>query len=93
MGDTVAQVHQSHRQPIEEHQPVPGTGSDRPPARPIGQPRIPARLPARPQLRDQLRQDLRRQSGHPAIGDSGGTGEECSTHHDLAPSVTSNPSR
>ncbi len=75
MGDSVAQVHQGGQQPVEEHQPVPGASSDRPPARPIGQPRVLARLPARPQLGDQLRQNLRGQSGHPAIGDRGGTGK------------------
>jgi hypothetical protein len=63
------------QQPVEEHQPVPGTGSDRPPPRPIGQPRILARLPARSHLGDQLGQDLPGQSGHPAIGDSGDTGQ------------------
>jgi len=71
----VAQVHQGGQQPVEEHQPVPGTGPDRPPARPIGQPRILARLPARSQLGDQLSQDLSGQSGHMAIGDNGGTGQ------------------
>ena len=73
MGDCVAQVHEGGQQPVEEHQPVPGTG--RPSARPIGQPRVLARLPARPELGDQLSQDLRGQSGHPAIGDSGGSGQ------------------
>jgi hypothetical protein len=29
MGDPVAQVHQGGQQPVEEHQPVPGTGPDR----------------------------------------------------------------
>ena len=54
-----------------KHQPVPGSGPDRPLTRPIGQPR----LPARPQLGDHLSQDLRGQAGHPAIGDRGGTGQ------------------
>ncbi len=44
------------QQPVDEHQPVPGTGPDRAPARPIGQARVPARLPARPELGDQLSQ-------------------------------------
>jgi hypothetical protein len=71
----VAQVHEGGQQPVDEHQPVPGTRPDRPPPRPIGQPRVPARLPARPQLGDQLSQNLPGQPGHPAIGDSGGTGQ------------------
>ena len=54
---------------------MPGTGSDRPLARPIGQPRVPVRLPARPELGDQLSQHFPGQPGHPAIGDSGGTGQ------------------
>ncbi len=29
MGDSVAQVHQGGQQPVEEHQPMPGTGPDR----------------------------------------------------------------
>ena len=75
MGDSVAQVHQGGQQPVEEHQPVPGTGSDRPSTRAIDQSRVLACLPARSQLGDQLGQDLARQSGHSAIGDSGGTGK------------------
>jgi hypothetical protein len=75
MGDAVAQMDQGGQQPVGEDQPVPGAGADRPSARPIGQACVPARLPARSQLRDQLGQDLPRQSGHPAIGDSGGTGK------------------
>ncbi len=75
MGDPVTQVHQGGQQPVHEHQPVPGASSDRPLARPIGQPCVLARLPARSQLGDQLRQNLRGQSGHSAIGDSGGTGK------------------
>jgi hypothetical protein len=35
MGDPVAQVHKGGQFPVDEHQPVPGTGPDRPPARPI----------------------------------------------------------
>ncbi len=75
MGDPVTQMHQGSQQPVDEHQPMACTGADRPPARPIGQPRVLMRLPARSQLGDQLRQDLRGQSGHSAIGDSGGTGK------------------
>jgi hypothetical protein len=60
---------------VDEHQPVSGTRADRPPARPIGASRVLPRLPARPQLDDQLGQDLSRQSGHSAIGDSGGTSQ------------------
>ena len=75
MGDAVAQVHQGGQQPVEKHQPVPGTGSDRPLPRPIGQPCLLTRLPAQSHLGDQLGQDLPGQSGHPAIGDNGGTGE------------------
>ena len=75
MGDPVAQVHQGGQQPVNKHQPVPGTGPDRPPTQPTGQPCVLARLPARPQLGDQLRQDLRGQPGHSAIGNSGGTGQ------------------
>jgi hypothetical protein len=75
MGDSVAQVHQGGQQPVEEHQPVPGAGADCPLPGPIGQPRVLACLPARSQLGDQLGQDLPGQSGHPAIGDSGGTGK------------------
>jgi hypothetical protein len=48
VGDPVAQVDQRGQQPVDEHQAVPGTGADRPPARPIGQPRVLARLPAGP---------------------------------------------
>jgi hypothetical protein len=48
MGDAVAQVHQRGEQPVEEHQPVPGTGSDRPSTRAIDQSRVLACLPARP---------------------------------------------
>jgi hypothetical protein len=66
---------QGGQQPVDQHLPVSGAGSDRPPARPIGQPCVPACLPARSQLGDQLGQDLSRQSGHPAIGDNGGTGQ------------------
>ena len=73
MCDPVAQVHQGGQQSVDEHQPVPSTGSDRPPARPIGQPRVLMRLPARPELGDQLRQHFPGQSGHSAIGDSGGS--------------------
>jgi hypothetical protein len=58
MGDPVAQVHQGGQQPVDEHQPVPGAGPDRPLPRPIGQPRVLARLPARPQFDDQLSEAL-----------------------------------
>jgi hypothetical protein len=75
VGDPVAQVHQGGQQPVDEHQPMPGTGPDRPLPRPIGQACLPARLPARPQLDDQLREDLRGQPRHSAIGNSGGTGQ------------------
>jgi hypothetical protein len=75
MGAPVAQVDQGGRQPVEEHQPVPGAGADRPPARPIGQACVLARLPARSQLDGQLGEDLPGQPGHPAIGDRGGTGQ------------------
>ena len=68
-------MHEGGQQPIDEDQPVPGTGSDRPPARPIGQPGVLACLPARPELGDQFRQDLSGQSGHSAIGDSDGRGK------------------
>jgi hypothetical protein len=92
MGDPVAQLHQRGQQPVEEHQAVPGTGSDRPPPRPIGQPRILARLPTRSQLGDQLGQHLSRQPGHSAIGDSGGTGKSArhiTTLHVLHPARSS----
>ena len=56
MGDPVAQMDQGGQQPVDEHQPVPGAGSDRPPARPISQSRVLPRLPARSQLGDQLSQ-------------------------------------
>ncbi len=57
MGDPVAQVHQGGQQPVQEHQPVPSTGPDRPLPRPVGQPCVLARLPARSQLGDQLSED------------------------------------
>ncbi len=60
MGDLVALVHQGGQQPVDEHQPVPPAGSDRPPARPIGKACVLARVPARSQLGDQLAQDLSR---------------------------------
>ncbi len=47
VGDPVAQVHQGGQQPVEEHQPMPSTRSDRPLARPVAQPCVLARLPAR----------------------------------------------
>jgi hypothetical protein len=75
VGDPVAQVHQGGQQPVDEHQPVPGTGPDRPLPRPIGQPCLLARLPARPELGDQLSQHFPGQSGHPTIGDGGGSGQ------------------
>ena len=75
MGDSVAQVHQGGQQPVDEHQRVPGAGTDGPLARPIGQTCVPARLPGRPELGDQLSEGLRGQSGHSAIGNSGGTGQ------------------
>ena len=75
MGDPVAQMDQGGQQPVDEHQPVPGAGSDRPPARPIGQPCVLACLPARSQFGDQFGQDLSGQSGHPAIGNSGSTSQ------------------
>jgi hypothetical protein len=64
----VVQVHQGGQQPVDEHQPIPGSRPDRPPARPIGQSCVLARLLARPQLGDQLGQNLSGQSGHPATG-------------------------
>jgi hypothetical protein len=77
MGAPVAQADQGGRQPVEEHQPVPGTGPDRPPPRPIGQACVLARLPARAkldgQLDGQLGEDFPGQPGHPAIGDRGGS--------------------
>jgi len=73
--DPVAQVHEGGQQPVNEHQPVPGTGPDRPLPRPNGQPCVLARLPARPHFDDQLSEDLRGQPGHSAIGNSGGTGQ------------------
>jgi hypothetical protein len=70
----VAQVHQGGQQPVDDHQPMPGTA--RPPlARPTGQPRVLAPLPARPQFRDQLSEHFPGQPDHPAMGDSGGTGQ------------------
>jgi hypothetical protein len=75
MSDPVAQVHQGGQSLVDEHQPVPGTGPDRPLPRPIGKPCVLARLPARPQLGDQLSQDLRGQPRHTAIDNSGGTGQ------------------
>ncbi len=63
------------QQPVDEHQPVPGTGPDRPPARPVGQPRILARLPARPELGHELSEHFTGQPGHPATSDRGGTGQ------------------
>ena len=35
MGDAVVQVHQDGQQPIDEHQPMLGSGADRALARPI----------------------------------------------------------
>jgi len=67
VGDSVAQMHEGGQQPVEEHQPMPGTGPDCPLTRPIG----PARLPARAQLS----QDLPGRPGHPAISDSRGSGQ------------------
>jgi hypothetical protein len=75
MGDSVAQVHQGGRQPVEEHQPVPGTGPDCLLARPVGQSHVLACMPARPELGDQFGQHFSGQSGHSAIGDRGGTGQ------------------
>ena len=75
MGDSMAQVDQGGQQPVDEHQPMPGAGPDRPLTWPIGQACLPARLPSRPELDDQLSEDLREQSGHPAFSDSGGTGQ------------------
>jgi hypothetical protein len=71
----MAQMHQGGQQPVDEHQPVPGTGSDRPLPRPICQPCVLARLPARPELGDQLSEDLRGQPRHSVIGNRGGTGQ------------------
>jgi len=93
MGDSMAQMHEGGQQPIEERQPVPGTGSDRPLPWPIGPSRFPAVLPTRPPLGNQLSHGLTGQSGHPAIGDSGSSSQGASTYHDPARSVTSNPSR
>jgi hypothetical protein len=95
MGDPVPQMDQGGQQPADAYQPVPGTGSDRPPARPIGQTCVLARLSARAQFGDQLRQHLSGQSGHPAIGNRSGTTQTprrtrpCSAPH----SETSEPSR
>jgi hypothetical protein len=75
MGDAGAQVHEGGRQPVGEHQPVQGAGSNCPPARPVGQACVPARLPARSQFGDQLSQNLRGQPGHSAIGDRSGTSQ------------------
>ena len=87
MGDPVAQVHEGGQQPVEEHQPVPGSGSDRSLARPIGQPCVLTRLPTRPQLGDQVGQDLRGQSGHPGGRRQRQHGAGSSTHHAPASSV------
>ncbi len=75
MGDSVAQVHQGAQQPVDEHQPVPGAGSDRSLSRPNDRPCVLACLPARSQLDDQLSEDLWGPPGHPAVGDRGGTGQ------------------
>jgi hypothetical protein len=86
-GDPVAQVQQGDQQPVSEHQPVPGAGSDRPLTRPIGQPRVLTRLPARSSSARTAR-DI------PAPGDQRqrrhGPG---SSTHDPAPSFTRKPSR
>jgi hypothetical protein len=71
VGDPVAQVHQGGQSPVDEHQPMPGTGLDRPLPRPIGPPRVPARS----QFGDPRSQDLPGQSAHTAIGDRGGPGQ------------------
>jgi hypothetical protein len=73
-------------------QPVPSAGADRRPARPIGPSRVLACLPARARLGGQLSRDLPRQSGHPAIGDRGGSGQ-APRHTPTWPLLTSRPSR
>jgi hypothetical protein len=88
MGNSVTQVHQGGQQPVDEPQPVPGAGSDRPSARPIGPPRVPART----QLGDQLNQGRRGQPGHPTIGDSGGSGQ-APRHTTTVPRLCSSTSK
>ena len=61
-------MHQGSQHPVDEHQPMPGAGPDRPLMRPIGQLRVLTRPPARPQLDEQRSRDFPGQSGHPAIG-------------------------
>jgi hypothetical protein len=94
VGDAVAQVYQGGQKPVDEHQPVPGTCPDRPPARLIGQACILARLPSRPQLGDQFSQNLSGQPGHPAIGEAAArvrlldTPRPCSVLHEQAVPLT-----
>jgi hypothetical protein len=74
LDEAVAQVHQvaSSRSTNTSRCRAPA----RPPGeRPIGQACVLTRLPARAQFGDQLGQHFPGQSGHPAIGDSGGTGQ------------------
>jgi hypothetical protein len=68
-------VDQGSQQPVNEHQPMPSTGPDRPLPWLMGQTRVLARLPVQPRLDDQLSEDLRGQLRHSAISDSGGTGQ------------------
>ncbi len=73
-GHGAAGGHPGRGGEVDEHQPMPGTGST---ARCRGRsasPRVPALLPARAQLGDELSQHFAGQSGHPAIGNRGGTG-------------------
>jgi hypothetical protein len=97
MGDPVAPEHRGGQQPVDEH-PVPGTASDRPLVRPIGQSRVLTRLPARPQLGDQLSQDREGQSGPPGDwrqrrhGPGSSTPRPCSVGNESFP-VVAGPGR
>jgi hypothetical protein len=94
MSDPMAQVHQGGQQPVDDHHPIPGTGSDRPPARPIGQPCVLARLPARAQLGDELSQQFPWTARSLGDRQERRHGPASWIRHDPArPSVTSKPSR
>ncbi len=69
VGDTVPHVREGGQQTVDEDQLVPGSGTDGPPVRPVGQSRLVTGLPDRANFRNQSGDHLMREPRDPPVRD------------------------